>query len=119
MSPWHKDRTDARVLGPRDPSSVCTRTRGESKVDSMRRIGKLVGGVLLAVGVIGIIFVAGMRAKSRPVLDAVRKTGRATKGFVLKSSGTPGGIASVVRHVGQLAGRTRRRCRPSRPATGS
>ncbi|MGD9705720.1 MAG: nitroreductase family deazaflavin-dependent oxidoreductase [Acidimicrobiia bacterium] len=70
-----------------------------------RRITKLVGGVLLAFGVIVIIFVAGMRAKSPLVLNAVRRTGRATKPFVLKSSGTPGGIASVVRHVGRTTGR--------------
>ena len=31
--------------------------------------------------------------------------GRATKPFILKSSGTPGAIASVVRHVGRASGR--------------
>jgi deazaflavin-dependent oxidoreductase (nitroreductase family) len=69
------------------------------------RIAQLVGGLLLAVGVIGIIFVAGMRAKSPLVLNAVRRSGRATKRFVLKSSGTPGGIASVIQHVGRTTGR--------------
>ena len=70
-----------------------------------RRIGMLVGGLFLTVAVIGIGFVAGMRAKSPPVLNAVRRTGRATKGLVLKSSGTPGGIASVIQHVGRTSGR--------------
>jgi len=65
----------------------------------------LVGGVFLVLGVIGIIFVAGMRTKSPLVLNAVRRSGRATKRFVLKSSGTPGGIASVIRHVGRTSGR--------------
>jgi deazaflavin-dependent oxidoreductase (nitroreductase family) len=70
-----------------------------------RRIAALVGGVFLALVAIGFIFVAGMRAKSPVVLNAVRRTGRATKPFVLKSSGTPGGIASVIRHVGRTTGR--------------
>ena len=72
----------------------------------VRRMGKLVGVLLLAVVLVGVVFVAGMRAKSPLVLDAVRRSGRATNGFVLKSSGTPGGIASIVRHVGRTHGPT-------------
>ena len=64
----------------------------------------LVGGLFLAVAVIGIVFVAGMRAKSPPILNAVRRSGRATKRIVLKSSGTPGGIASVIQHLGRTTG---------------
>ena len=70
-----------------------------------RRIVTLTVGLFVAVAVLGIAFVAGMRAKSPPVLNAVRRSGRATKRFVLKSSGTPGGIASVVQHVGRTTGR--------------
>ena len=70
-----------------------------------RRIATVAIALLLAVGVIGIVFVTGMRAKSPLVLNAVRRSGRATKGFVLKSSGTPGGIASIIRHVGRTSGR--------------
>lgn len=70
-----------------------------------RRLGKLVGGLLFVLGVIGIVFLAGMRTKSPLVLNAVRRSSRATKRFVLKSSGTPGGIASVIRHVGRTTGR--------------
>jgi deazaflavin-dependent oxidoreductase (nitroreductase family) len=69
------------------------------------RIAKLFGALLLAVGVIGIVFVTGMRAKSPLVLDAVRRSGRATKRIVLESSGTPSGIASIIRHVGRTTGR--------------
>ena len=65
----------------------------------------LLGGLFVVVAVVGIVFVAGMRAKSPPVLNAVRRSGRATKRFVLKSSGTPGGIASVIQHVGRTSGR--------------
>jgi deazaflavin-dependent oxidoreductase (nitroreductase family) len=69
-----------------------------------RSIAKLVGGLLLALVAIGIVFVAGMRTKSPLVLNAVRRTGRAVKPLVLKSAGTPG-YASVIRHVGRTTGR--------------
>ena len=70
-----------------------------------KRVATLVGGVLLVLVVVGTIFVTGMRAKSPVILNAVRRSGRATKRFVLTSAGTPGGIASVVRHVGRTTGR--------------
>ena len=69
------------------------------------RLSKFGGGLLFALGVIGIVFVVGMRRKSPLVLNAVRRSGRAMKPLVLKSSGTPGGIASVIRHVGRTSGR--------------
>lgn len=70
-----------------------------------RSIARLVGGVLLALAAIGIVFVTGMRTKSPLVLNTVRRTGRAMKPLVLKSAGTPGAYASVVRHVGRTTGR--------------
>ena len=71
----------------------------------LRRPAKLAGGLSVVLAVIGVVFVVGMRTKSPRVLNAVRRSGRATKPLVLKSSGTPGGIASVVRHVGRTSGR--------------
>jgi deazaflavin-dependent oxidoreductase (nitroreductase family) len=68
-------------------------------------IAKFVGAVVLVLGAIGIVFVVGMRAKSPLVLDAVRKAGRAVKPLVLRSAGTPGASASVIRHVGRTTGR--------------
>ena len=70
-----------------------------------RAVRRLGGGLLAAVAAIGIVFVVGMRTKSPLVLNAVRRTGRATKRFVLPSAGTPGGIASVIRHDGRVSGR--------------
>lgn len=52
-----------------------------------RSIGKLVGGTLLVVAAVGIVFIVGMRTKSPLVLNAVRRIGRAMKPFVLRSSG--------------------------------
>ena len=70
-----------------------------------KAIGKLVGGVLIAVTALGIVFMVGMRSKSPLVLNAVRRTGRAMRPLAMKSSGTPGSNASVVRHVGRKSGR--------------
>jgi deazaflavin-dependent oxidoreductase (nitroreductase family) len=39
------------------------------------------------------------------VLDTVRRTSRAMKPLALKSAGTPGAYASVIRHVGRTTGR--------------
>jgi deazaflavin-dependent oxidoreductase (nitroreductase family) len=64
------------------------------------------GGLLVATVVTGIVFVTGMRTKSPPVLNTVRKLGRATKPLVLNSAGTSGAYASVVRHTGRTSGRT-------------
>jgi deazaflavin-dependent oxidoreductase (nitroreductase family) len=71
----------------------------------MRWISRLVRWTLLAVVTIGVVFVVGMRRKSPLVLDNVRRAGKAMKPLVLRSSGTPGGMASVVRHVGRSSGR--------------
>ena len=62
-------------------------------------------GLGIAVVAIGLVFVAGMRAKSRPVLDTVRKLGRATRPLALKSAGTSGSSTSVIHHVGRTSGR--------------
>jgi deazaflavin-dependent oxidoreductase (nitroreductase family) len=70
-----------------------------------RMIAKLIGGVLLTLVAIGIVFVAGMRTKSPRVLDPVRRTSRAMKPLALKSAGTPGAYASVIRHAGRTTGR--------------
>ncbi len=45
-----------------------------------------------------------MRSKSPIVLNAVRRTGRATKGFVLPRAGIAGSPYAVIRHVGRKSG---------------
>ena len=62
-------------------------------------------GALVALGVIGTVFVVGMRAKSPPVLDAVRRAGRSMRPVALRTAGGPGSPTSVVRHVGRASGR--------------
>ena len=72
----------------------------------MKTVFKLFGGVFVAVLALGVVFLEGMRRKSPVVLDAVRKTSRATKQVVLKSAGTAGASSSVVHHVGRNSGTT-------------
>jgi len=69
------------------------------------RITKFVGGFLLLLAAVGIIYVAGFRTKSPLVLNTIRRGLRATRPSALKSSGTPGAYASIVRHVGRATGR--------------
>ena len=70
-----------------------------------RALTKLTGTLLFALTVTGIVFVVGMRAKSPPVLNTVRRISRATKPLVLKNAGHEGNPTSVVRHVGRSSGR--------------
>jgi deazaflavin-dependent oxidoreductase (nitroreductase family) len=70
-----------------------------------RALAKLTGTVLFALTAIGVVFVAGMRAKSPPVLNTVRRISRAAKPMVLKTAGQAGTSTSVIRHVGRTSGR--------------
>jgi deazaflavin-dependent oxidoreductase (nitroreductase family) len=70
-----------------------------------RALAKLTGALLFALTAIGIVFVAGMRAKSPPVLNTVRRISRATHPMVLKTAGQAGNSTSVIRHVGRSSGR--------------
>jgi deazaflavin-dependent oxidoreductase (nitroreductase family) len=70
-----------------------------------RALAKLTGTLLFALTVIGIVFFVGMRAKSPPVLNTVRRISRATKPLVLKTAGQAGSSTSVIRHVGRSSGR--------------
>jgi deazaflavin-dependent oxidoreductase (nitroreductase family) len=70
-----------------------------------RTIARLIGGVLVALAAAGTIFVVGMRRKSPLVLDTVRRTSRAMKPLAMRSAGTPGASAAVVRHIGRTTGR--------------
>ena len=83
-------------------------------------IARAAGSLVLVVSVIGIVFVAGMRAKSPAVVSGVRKLGRAMRPLAIKSAGGPGTSASVVHHVGRISGRcTRRRWGRCQSMTGS
>ncbi|MET0326316.1 MAG: hypothetical protein ABW219_13920, partial [Ilumatobacteraceae bacterium] len=64
-----------------------------------RAITRAAAGLVLLVAGTGIVFVTGMRAKSPPVVDGVRRLGRAMRPMAIKSAGAPGASASVIHHV--------------------
>ncbi len=65
-------------------------------------VGALVAGLILLL----LVFVLGMRAKSPVVLRAVRRFNRRFMNpRQMKTAGTPGAYAGVIRHVGRRSGR--------------
>jgi deazaflavin-dependent oxidoreductase (nitroreductase family) len=61
--------------------------------------------LVLVVVALGVVFVVGMRTKSPLVLDAIRGVARRlVNPRQLKSAGTPGAYASVIRHRGRKTG---------------
>jgi hypothetical protein len=72
----------------------------------VRWLRRLVGVVVLMVGVVGAVFLLGMRTKSPLVQDKVRRLNRGfTNPRVLKTAGTPGASASIIHHTGRTSGR--------------
>jgi len=62
--------------------------------------------LLIVVMAIGIVFFVGMRTKSPLVQNTVRRFNRAFGNpHQMKTAGTPGASASVIRHVGRKTGR--------------
>lgn len=62
--------------------------------------------VLLLVAIVAVFFV-GMRTGSPFVRDVVRRFNRALGNpYQMKTAGTPGAYASVIRHVGRTTGRS-------------
>jgi len=72
----------------------------------LRRTMTLVGALFLGLFTVVIVFVLRMRARSPRVLNAVRRVNRAIfNPLQMKSAGTPGAYASVIRHNGRTSGR--------------
>jgi deazaflavin-dependent oxidoreductase (nitroreductase family) len=65
-------------------------------------------GLGLVVGGLAVVFLVGMRSNTPAVIDAVRRINRrVTNPRVMRSAGTPGASASVIRHTGRTTGRPR------------
>lgn len=72
----------------------------------MRRIAMLLGGLLIGALAVVLIFILGMRAHSRLVVTAIRRINRAVfNPQQMRSAGTEGAYASVIRHRGRISGR--------------
>ena len=70
-----------------------------------RPIAKLISAMALALMALVVVFMVGMRAKSPPVLRTVRRVNRSVSNpRAMKTAGTPGAYASVIRHVGRTTG---------------
>jgi deazaflavin-dependent oxidoreductase (nitroreductase family) len=71
-----------------------------------RAIVKLVVASVITLAAVGTTFVAGMRAKTPLVVNAVRRLGRATRPLAMRTAGTSNTNTTVIRHVGRRSGRT-------------
>jgi deazaflavin-dependent oxidoreductase (nitroreductase family) len=74
----------------------------------MQTLLVVVGAVVAAVAVIGLVFVVGMRRRWTFVLNGVRRLSTVTNRVVMRSAGRPGSPNSVVAHVGRRSGRAYR-----------
>jgi hypothetical protein len=69
-------------------------------------VAMVLGGLIVALAAIGIVFIVGMRRKSPAVLRLVRHFNRAVVNpRMFATAGTPGAYASVNHHVGRTTGR--------------
>ncbi len=72
----------------------------------LRRLTQLVVGLVFLLGVFVGVVLGGMRSKSPPVLNAVRRFNRSVSNpRQMATAGSPGAYASVIRHVGRTSGR--------------
>ena len=70
------------------------------------QVAILVGALFVGVVAIALVYVLGMRTKSRLVLSPLIRLQRAIiNPKQLRSAGTPGAYASVIRHRGRTSGR--------------
>jgi deazaflavin-dependent oxidoreductase (nitroreductase family) len=71
----------------------------------LRRATTLVGALFLGLVTVLIALVVGMRARSPRLLNAVRRINRAIfNPLQMRSAGTPGAYASMIRHSGRTSG---------------
>ena len=71
----------------------------------VRGIGTALGALLAAVVAIGVVFIVGIRMKYPPVTTAVRRMNRSVMNpRAMKTAGTPGAYAGVIRHIGRTSG---------------
>jgi GNAT superfamily N-acetyltransferase len=73
----------------------------------LAQLATLAGALLLGLVAIAVVFLLGMRAKSPLVLNPLIRLQRAILNpRQMRSAGTPGAYASVIRHRGRVSGRS-------------
>jgi deazaflavin-dependent oxidoreductase (nitroreductase family) len=71
----------------------------------LRRLIQFVVGLFFVLGVLVGVVLGGMRSKSPPVLNAIRRFNRNVGNpRQMATAGSPGAYASVIRHVGRTSG---------------
>lgn len=76
-----------------------------SAITSASVIRNVVVAVLATVAGLVSVFLVGMRRKSPPVVDAVRRFNKAVSNpKQMETAGTPGAYASIIEHVGRRSG---------------
>lgn len=66
---------------------------------------KFIAGFIVVVGGLGTVFFVGMRAKWAPLQDLVKGVNKKIfNPMQMKSAGTPGSYAGIIRHVGRSSG---------------
>lgn len=71
----------------------------------MKLLAKMAAGVVVVVSLLGGVFLVGMRRKSPPVVDAVRKLNKQVLNpQQMETAGMPGAFAGVIEHVGRKSG---------------
>ncbi len=74
--------------------------------DMLRRLIQFLVGLLFVLGVFFGVILGGMRSKSPPILNAVRRFNRSVSNpRQMATAGSAGAYASVIRHVGRTSGR--------------
>lgn len=77
--------------------------------DMVGIIRNIVLVVLAVVAGVASVFLVGMRRKSPPVIDAVRRFNKSVSNpRQMATAGTPGAYASIIEHVGRRSGTTYR-----------
>ena len=72
----------------------------------LMQLATLAGALLVGLGAIALVFLLGMRSKSPLVLRPLIRLQRAIiNPNQMRSAGTPGAYASVIRHLGRVSGR--------------
>jgi hypothetical protein len=72
-----------------------------------RRIMRVLGASSLALAAIAITYVLGIRSENSTVRNAARRFHRGVGNpLQMRSAGTPGAYAAVIRHRGRTTGRT-------------
>jgi len=62
--------------------------------------------LVLALVLLAVVFLVGMRRRSGAVLDAGRRATQVTRPLAMRSAGTVGAYASVIGHLGRTTGRS-------------